>query len=40
MNSELLKQLLKQLKTARDKSGLSLTEMARATGMDRSATPS
>ena len=33
----MLENLLKQLRAARDKSGLSLGDMTRATGMDRSA---
>lgn len=37
MDTDVLDNLMKQLKAARDKSGLSLGEMTRATGMDRSA---
>jgi transcriptional regulator with XRE-family HTH domain len=37
MNSEMLQNLLRQLRAARDKAGLSLSDLTRATGMDRSA---
>jgi len=37
MDPDVLKNLLKELRGARDKSGVSLGELARRTGMDRSA---